>query len=167
MLVRRSKRSRSKRQNDKGSLALLWLTITLCLTFGFIFANYKTWTLINYVVAMLGVFMILLGAVIRWLSIIQLNSAFTVNVAIVNNHKLKTDGVYKYVRHPSYLGLLLIILGFAIGMNSHISFLIIIVPITLAIIYRIRVEENILIQEFRNEYPEYKLKTKMLIPGLL
>jgi protein-S-isoprenylcysteine O-methyltransferase Ste14 len=164
MIVKHSKRIESKRQSDKGSLVLLWVVITLCFTFGFMFANYRTWNLVNYAICFLGVAIIISGLSIRWLSIIQLSSAFTVNVAIANNHKLKTDGIYKYVRHPSYLGLLLIMLGFSVGMNSYISIIIVTFPILLAILYRIKVEEDILLLEFGNDYLEYCNKTKKLIP---
>ena len=167
MLVKRSKKIESKRQNDKGSLVLLWVVITLCFTFSFMFANYRTWTLINYSIYVIGVVIILAGAIIRWISIIQLSSAFTVNVVIANNHKLKTNGVYKYVRHPSYLGLLLIMFGFSVSMNSYISILIITIPMLLAILYRIKVEEEILEAEFGSEYSNYKNSTKKLFPGLI
>ncbi|MCB8964441.1 MAG: isoprenylcysteine carboxylmethyltransferase family protein [Bacteroidales bacterium] len=167
MLVKRSKRIERKRQNDKGSLVLLWVIITLCFTFGFMLANYRTWALINYAIAILGVMIILSGAIIRWISIIQLSSAFTVNVAIANNHKLKTNGVYKDVRHPSYFGLLLIMVGFSVSMNSYISILIITIPMLLAILYRIKVEEEILHAEFGDEYSNYKKNTKKLIPELI
>lgn len=167
MLVKRSKKIERKRQNDKGSLVLLWVVITICFTFGFMFASYRTWTLINYAIAILGVMVILAGAIIRWISIIQLSSAFTVNVAIGNNHKLKTDGVYKYVRHPSYSGLLLIMFGFSVSMNSYISILIITIPMLIVILYRIKVEEEILLAEFGDEYSNYKKNTEKLIPGLI
>lgn len=167
MLVKRSKKIERKRQNDKGSLVLLWVVITLCFTFGFTFANYRIWTLVNYTIYITGVVIILSGAIVRWISIIQLSSVFTVNVAIANNHKLKTDGVYKHVRHPSYLGLLLIMFGFSVSMNSYISILIITIPMLLAILYRIKVEEEILLAEFGDEYSNYKRNTKKLIPGLI
>lgn len=167
MLVKRSSKIDSKRQNDKGSLVLLWVVITLCFTFGFTFANYRIWTLTNYIIGTIGVNIILIGALIRWMSIIQLKSAFTVNVAIANNHKLKTNGVYKYVRHPSYFGLLLIMFGFSVSMNNYISILIITIPMLIVILYRIKVEEEILLAEFGNEYSNYKKSTKKLIPGLI
>lgn len=167
MLVKRSKKIDRKRQNDKGSLVLLWVVITVCFTFGFMFANYKTWTLINYAIYVIGVVIIISGVIIRWISIIQLSSAFTVNVAIANNHKLKTNGVYKYIRHPSYLGLWLIMFGFSVSMNSYFSILIITIPMFLAILYRIKVEEVILLAEFGNAYVEYKNKTKKLIPKVI
>ena len=167
MLVKRSKKIERKRRNDKGSLILLWVVITLCFTFGFTFANYRIWALVNYAIYIAGVVIILSGAIIRWISIIQLSSSFTVNVAITNNHKLKTNEVYKYARHPSYLGLLLIMFGFSVSMNSYMSILIVTIPMFLAILYRIKVEEEILQAEFGNDYSEYKNKTKKLIPKVI
>ena len=108
MLVKRSGAKSSKVQKDKSSLILLWVTITLCFTFGFILANYKVWKLSNFIIEGLGVIIILIGLSIRWLSILQLKKAFTVDVAIGKEQKLKTDGMYKAIRHPSYLGLLMI-----------------------------------------------------------
>lgn len=167
MLVKRSNKIDLKRQNDKGSLVLLWVVITLCFTFGFTFANYRVWTLINLAIAIIGVVVIVLGAITRWIAIIQLSSAFTVDVAISNNHKLKTDGIYKYVRHPSYSGLLLIMVGFAISLNSVISLIGIALPMLAAILYRIYVEEQILISEFGDTYTNYKTHTSKILPGIL
>jgi protein-S-isoprenylcysteine O-methyltransferase Ste14 len=94
----------------------------------------------------------------------QLKKAFTVDVAINQNHELKTDGLYKTVRHPSYFGLLLILSGLSIGMNSLLSFLVITLPVFLAISYRIYVEEVVLLEEFGAKYEEYRKATKKLIP---
>jgi protein-S-isoprenylcysteine O-methyltransferase Ste14 len=167
MIVKRSKKIKSKQQNDRGSLILLWVIITLCFTFGFTFASYKVWSLINLVIAIIGVVVIILGATIRWIAIIQLSSAFTVDVAISNDHKLKTDGIYKYVRHPSYSGLLLIMVGFAISLNSVMSLIVIILPMLAAILYRIYVEEQMLISEFGDTYTNYKMHTSKILPWIL
>jgi Putative protein-S-isoprenylcysteine methyltransferase len=51
-------------------------------------------------------------------------------------------------------------------MNSLISFFVFFIPVTLAVLYRIRVEEEVLFQEFGDSYREYKSKTKKLIPGV-
>lgn len=164
MLVKRSSKSTSKQRSDKGSLILLWVMITLCFTFGFIFANYHIWEPINFIIAGIGLLLILAGAFIRWVSIFQLKNAFTVDVAIGNEHTLKTDGMYKSIRHPSYLGILLIMTGFSICMNSVISVLIVVIPMFLVLLYRISVEEKVLFDEFGDAYNSYKAGTKRLIP---
>jgi len=94
MILKRSKKSTSGQISDRGSLVLLWIFITLCFTFGFIFANYKVWNIFNFIIAGIGLLFIVIGLTIRWTSIFQLNKAFTVNVALAQEQKLKTDGVY-------------------------------------------------------------------------
>jgi len=166
MLVKRSGVKSSKVQKDKGSLVMLWITITISFMLGFIFANYHHWGYSKYLAYGIGLFIILIGFIIRWASILQLKKAFTVDVAIGTEHKLKTDGMFKIIRHPSYLGLLLIMVGFSICMNSLISSIIVIVLMFLVILYRIVVEERVLTEEFGDTYKTYKSQTKRLIPWI-
>jgi len=164
MLVKRSGESTSKQRSDKGSLVLLWVTITLCLTMGFIFANYRLWKPLNHLVAFIGLFIVVVGFLVRWISILQLKKAFTVDVAIGKEHELKIDGLYKYLRHPSYLGLLLIMTGFSICMNSFVSVMVVVIPMFLVLQYRISVEESLLIKAFGDRYIAYKATTSKLFP---
>jgi protein-S-isoprenylcysteine O-methyltransferase Ste14 len=110
--------------------------------------------------------MVIGGFIIRWVSILQLGKSFTVDVAIVHTAALKTDGIHSRVRHPSYSGIIMIVCGFAALMNSIYSFLVLVVPVFIAILYRIRVEEKLLTDEFGDSYTEYKKETKKLIPGI-
>jgi len=100
------------------------------------------------------------------MAIIQLKKAFTVDVAIGYEQKLKMDGMYKYIRHPSYLGLLMIMFGFAICMNSFVSILGIVIPMVLVVLYRISVEEKVLVEGFGDQYIKFRNRTKKLIPML-
>jgi len=166
LIVKRSKNKGTKLKKDKMSLLLLWMAITLGITTGFFNANYKEWNHWNYSIAIIGLCILIVGMIIRWISIIQLNKEFTVDVAISANHNLKTNGMYKHLRHPSYLGLLLTCFGLSIAMNSVTSLIVITLPVLLAIIYRIKVEEKILINEFGDVYKDYMTKTYKIIPKL-
>lgn len=166
MIAKRSKKKGVKTRNDKRSLILFWIIIPLSLSFGFLMANYQQWNSLNESIAIFGLSLYFIGFVIRWISIIQLKKEFTVDVAISNNHKLKTNGIYKYIRHPSYLGVLMICFGISIALNSFISVLIITIPLLLLLIYRISIEENVLLKEFGKTYEEYMLKTCKMIPKL-
>lgn len=161
MLVKRSKEAHVKTRSDKGSLAFLWLMITCGFFVGFFLSKPM-----NQFWAGFGILFIIGGLILRWVSILQLGSAFTVDVAVNNEAKLKTNGVYERIRHPSYLGMLLIVIGFSATMSSIYSFLVLVVPVFLAIIYRIRVEENLLKNEFGDSYSNYSLDTKKLIPWI-
>jgi protein-S-isoprenylcysteine O-methyltransferase Ste14 len=118
----------------------------------------------DYFLGFLGILVSFSGMIIRWTTIIQLKKAFTVDVAINQVHQLKTDGLFKIVRHPSYLGLLMILSGFSLSMNTIISFMVVTLPVFLVIIYRIKVEENLLVETFGEEYIKYSGSTKKIIP---
>lgn len=163
MIEKRSKKKGLKTTNDKKSLIIFWVTLPLSITIGFYNANYQVWDSLNQRLAYIGLGIFLLGILIRWISILQLKKEFTVDVAISDGHKLKTDGFYKVLRHPSYLGLLLTCFGLSLAMNSILSLLIISIPLLLAILYRIKVEENILIAEFGKSYEDYMQKTYKII----
>ncbi len=74
--------------------------------------------------------------------------------------------MYKHLRHPSYLGLILICFGLAIAMNSVGSFAVIVIPVSLALNYRIKTEENILVKQFGKDYEDYKVNTYKIIPKI-
>lgn len=164
MIAKRSKKARTKESKDKKSLVLFWISIPLAISIGFFAANYHSWNSANKTVAIVGLSIFIVGILIRWISILGLNKEFTVDVTITENHTLKTDGIYRNIRHPSYLGLLLECFGLSIAMNSAISLLVVSIPILLVILYRIRIEENILIEEFGDAYKNYMKVSNQLIP---
>jgi protein-S-isoprenylcysteine O-methyltransferase Ste14 len=160
-LIKRSRSETSRTRKDRGSMILLWIMITFGFTGGFILANP-----VNHYLLGAGLASITGGLIIRWTSIIQLGKSFTVDVSISDVARLKTDGIYKRVRHPSYSGLLAIVAGFSLTMNSIYSLLVLMVPVFVAVVYRINVEEKVLGNEFGNSYLIYKTKTNKLIPGI-
>jgi protein-S-isoprenylcysteine O-methyltransferase Ste14 len=164
MVTKRSKRKTVKKKGDKGSLIMLWIIIAICLTVGFNLANFGKWDIGDYLICSFGLLMLLAGMIIRWASIKQLKNAFTVDVAINRLHELKTDGLYRIIRHPSYLGLLLIMTGLSLGMASLLSCLVVIIPFSLVLLFRMRIEENTLLGEFGEEYKSYMRSTKKIIP---
>lgn len=166
MVVKRSGKDGTKAKGDRKSLVLFWITIPLSLTAGFFLANRMVWSMLNIWIAIFGLTIFIAGIAIRWISIIQLNKEFTVDVAIIKNHHLKTEGMYKYLRHPSYLGLILICFGLAIAMNSIGSFAVIVIPVSLALNYRMKTEENILVKQFGKDYEDYKVNTYKIIPKI-
>jgi len=163
-IIKRSKQKLVKMKNDRGSLIILWVLIIIGIVAGFNLADYRKWSSLNYIIYATGILVYLVGLIIRWIAIFQLKKAFTVDVAISHQQELKTDGLYSMVRHPSYLGNILIVSGLSIGMNSLLSFLVVTIPVFLAISYRIYVEEEILLEEFGEKYRDYCHITKRIIP---
>jgi protein-S-isoprenylcysteine O-methyltransferase len=75
-------------------------------------------------------------------------------------------GPYRLLRHPSYTGALLTVVGFGIGTGSLVPALVAIVPIVVAFLWRIRVEERMLADAFPDAWPTYARETRRLIPFL-
>ena len=161
-------KSSAGNDRDRGSQLLLWIVILAALTAG-------EW--IRYSVPpnlfgganwlkLAGIALLVIALTIRWSAILTLGRAFSANVAIKDAQKLCRAGLYRFVRHPSYLGLLLVF--FAVGVHSRnwISFCIEVVPTTAAMLYRIQIEEAVLREAFGKEYIEYSGSTKRLIPGI-
>jgi protein-S-isoprenylcysteine O-methyltransferase Ste14 len=79
--------------------------------------------------------------------------------------ELITSGPYAYIRHPIYTGLLLAILGSAIGAN--ISWALMLIPVGAYFILSARQEESAMLQQFPQQYSAYMARTGMLVPRLM
>jgi protein-S-isoprenylcysteine O-methyltransferase Ste14 len=108
----------------------------------------------------------ILGMALRWGAILSLKRAFTVKVSILKDHKLKKDGLYKWVRHPSYTGMYIYGLGYALSFHSILCIILIISAVWFSTYSRILVEEEVLESHFGEDYQEYKRKSWKLFPGI-
>lgn len=104
------------------------------------------------------------GMLFRWWAVRVLDRYFTVDVAIRDDHQLIRSGPYRLLRHPSYTGSLATFYGFGLALGSLWSLLLIVVVVTAAFLWRIRVEERALTSAFPQDYPAYARDTKRLIP---
>lgn len=114
----------------------------------------------------LGMAMMVCGIAVRWWAIRVLAQWFTVDVAIREGHRLVRSGPYRHVRHPSYTGALLTFYGFALAFGNWLSLAVVVVFVTAAFLWRIRIEERVLSQAFPQDYPAYVRETKRLVPGV-
>lgn len=105
----------------------------------------------------------LAGLILRNYSIWYLGKQFTSDVRIVEGHKLVDTGPYKYIRHPSYTGSLIMLLGNAIIYGSVLGIASLIFIMIPAFIYRIKREEDLLIEHFGDLYQDYIFKTRRFI----
>jgi protein-S-isoprenylcysteine O-methyltransferase Ste14 len=152
-------------KNDGGTL--LWFRVLvpsgLVLSIVFYFLEIGTIEYSEFIIN-LGYTLVVLGLLLRWYSIWRLGNAFTVHVKIVDNHQLNTLGIYKYIRHPSYTGLILYYLGLALAMENLVSLALLIIAPLFAILYRISQEETVLIDYFEADYLTYKKRSWKLFP---
>jgi len=85
------------------------------------------------------------------------------NLQIVEDHRLVTDGYYKHIRHPIYLGAIGMSFGWVITLSSLYGLLFITLGLPFLLI-RIEIEEKMLTEAFGEECKEYQRNTKKLIP---
>jgi len=149
---------------DRKSLLLFWILIPTSITAAFMFSGYEKILDTTQALSYAGVFIALTGLIVRWLAIKQLQDKFTVNVRLVDDHQLITTGLYGLVRHPAYLGLWLFASGLGLAMNSWWSLSILVVAFSIAIYYRIFVEEQVLNQAFGQVYKDYSRRIPKLFP---
>jgi len=147
------------------NLTKIWILFTFCFFTPMIVAYYSDLPILKWEwIHTLGVLFLISGIILRISVIRFLGKYFTVELAIKKDHQLIRNGFYAQVRHPSYTGVLLGLLGSGLYLNNWISLLLAFTPMFLMIIDRIKTEENALIQQFGEEYMQYKKQTKKLIP---
>ncbi len=113
-----------------------------------------------------GYILVIFGLVFRWIAVKSLGKAFRVKVSLIEGQELYTKGIYKWVRHPSYTGLLLYYLGLGIVMQNYFSLLLLVAIPFYVVTYRIKLEEQFLIASFGNTYIDYSKDTYKLFPYL-
>ena len=115
-------------------------------------------------VATVGTILLYCGIALRVYSVWTLRKYFTVSVEIKTEHKIIKEGPYQYVRHPSYSGSILSLIGMQIGLRSPVGFAVSLVLAFFAYTYRIHVEEAAMTDSFGTKYKDYKKMTKRIIP---
>ena len=113
----------------------------------------------------IGVVLYLAGGVLRLWPVFVLGRRFSGLVAIQPGHTLVTDGIYRIVRNPSYLGLLVLSLGWALAFRSLVGVVLALINIV-PLVARMRSEEALLHAQFGEQYDAYRRRTWRLVPGL-
>jgi protein-S-isoprenylcysteine O-methyltransferase Ste14 len=123
------------------------------------------WTIDADTVRWLGVILFAAGGALRLWPVFILGRRFSGLVAIQPGHKLVTNGPYGIIRHPSYAGLLVNSLGWALVFRSGVGVMLMLLIIP-PLIARIRAEEALLRTQFAGEYDAYCARTWRLLPGI-
>ncbi|MDX6559628.1 MAG: hypothetical protein QOF72_2677 [Blastocatellia bacterium] len=153
------------KNRDRGSLKI-FMAATLAVPAGVIVGFTKVGHIQTEgnVLGVVGIALMLAGILIRWAAIYTLGQYFTRTVTILPGHRIVRGGLYKHLRHPSYTGFLLGDLGLGLALSNWLSLVIIFAPLLAATLYRIRIEEQALLENFGDEYFAYARSTKRLIP---
>jgi len=104
------------------------------------------------------------GFFVRFYSIFYLGRFFTTSVAIASDHRVIDTGPYRLVRHPSYTGIFMLYLGICLCIGNWLTTLVTLIPIFIAFLFRMKVEEQALADALGQPYRDYMNRTKRLIP---
>jgi protein-S-isoprenylcysteine O-methyltransferase Ste14 len=106
------------------------------------------------------------GIALRLWGINTLGRFFRGVVHVQEDHHVVRSGPYRYVRHPCYTGLLVAVVGLGLIYANVLSWIVLVIFVVFALLYRIRSEERMLTDALGTEYTEYAAQTKRLIPGV-
>jgi protein-S-isoprenylcysteine O-methyltransferase Ste14 len=155
--------------HDSGSkwwvIASVWTSVTIGMWVAFLApgAAIKSG---RTAVFIFGLFLMLAGMALRWYAIRVLGASFTCEVSTRPGQEVIQAGPYRWVRHPSYTGGLLTVIGVLVCCVNWASFAALAVAVA-GYVYRIRIEERVLANTFGRSYQDYMRRTKRLIPFLV
>jgi protein-S-isoprenylcysteine O-methyltransferase Ste14 len=158
----------SGEQEDRGNRWVLGVFILLAILIAYLpaYTDRKgVWTLDGETIRWVGVALFAAGGALRLWPVFVLGRRFSGLVAIQPGHTLETGGVYGVIRNPSYLGLLISTLGWALAFRSGVG-LVLVALMFPPLMARIRSEEKLLREHFGSEYDAYCAHTWRLIPGI-
>ncbi len=112
----------------------------------------------------LGVILVISGVIIRAVAIHTLGKYFTTIVQTTAQHQLVKEGMYAVIRHPSYLGTFIGMVGAGIFLQAWIGSIIAAIAILIAYHIRIKAEESELVRSFGQRYIDYQKETRKMIP---
>jgi protein-S-isoprenylcysteine O-methyltransferase Ste14 len=155
-------------REDRGNRWVLIVFTVVGLLLGYLPAytdRHDFWTIDGNAIRWIGVALFAVGGAVRLWPVYVLGDRFSGLVAIQPGHALVTTGIYSRIRNPSYLGLLVSSLGWALTFRSGVGVLLtaLMVP---PLVARMNSEERLLAGEFGAEYDAYRARTWRLIPGI-
>ena len=153
--------------SEKGSMLLIGVTlgVGLCLPLVMAVLGLALFP-IDLIEGLFALTVMLFGLGLRVWAAITLGVYYTRTLMTRKEHKVVTTGPYARIRHPAYLGVLLLWSGFGVLSGSLVIAFIFPVIFVVVYLYRISVEEKMLVRELGEDYVQYQRKTRKLIPAV-
>jgi protein-S-isoprenylcysteine O-methyltransferase Ste14 len=114
----------------------------------------------------IGITLMLAGMAFRFYAISVLGQFFTLDVAVQAGQTVVEVGPYRYIRHPSYTGALITLVGLGLALGNWAGILALLACVGTAFAYRIFVEESALVAALGEPYKQYMRRTRRLVPFL-
>jgi protein-S-isoprenylcysteine O-methyltransferase Ste14 len=154
-------------RRDRGSYALILVSMCAGIFLAFFVVSAVPEATITWkqpLVFWTGIVLMLAGAAFRWYAIKVLGRFFTRSVATRAGQYVVDTGPYRLIRHPSYTGAMVTILGMGLAMTNWLSLVLLALGTLIGYEYRVRVEERALCEGIGDSYREYMLRTKRFVP---
>jgi protein-S-isoprenylcysteine O-methyltransferase Ste14 len=164
--VRESVQSRGGTGQDRATRILIAAAIGGAIVLAMLTANAASSLRIPGPHRAAGLIVMWLGLAIRVWAVAALGRAFRTTVEVDSDQAIVSSGPYRWVRHPSYTGLLLIVAGFGLAVGNWLALAACLALPLPAVLRRIHVEEAELTRVLGEPYLGYRTRTKRLIPGL-
>lgn len=120
----------------------------------------------RWAVFVVGLALMCAGIAIRQWAVSTLGRFFTTDVRVQSGQTVVDRGPYRWVQHPSYTGLILTFLGLGLALGNWAALAVIAVVPTLGLVYRIRVEEDALLDGLGEPYRRFAASRARLFPGV-
>ena len=160
------KKNKGKKKVERQHLALILLQVlSISLVLAVPFCDRRKILTISSsdIMRFIGLAFYIIGFITMHLAERYLGKQFSIEVEIQNDHKLFTDGPFRYIRHPRYLGIIIFTIGIALTFNSWFG-LFLVLLIIMVLLWRISDEEKLMQEEFGDKWAAYKEGTDRLIP---
>ena len=154
----------TNKTTDRFSIVIILLVSIVSVSSSLVEWAYFNNRVPNNFLMVLGMVMICSGIAFRVYSITTLGKYFTATARATNQHILIKTGPYSIVRHPSYLGAIIVMVGVPVFLNNIVTLFTTIILLTIAYVIRINTEEKLLNSFFGEEYRQYSIHVKRLIP---
>ena len=157
-------------QRDRGSYIVVHLTRYFAIGLGTVLAlqnNAPIFSAQVWIGYWLGILLMVGGVAFRWYAIRCLGRYFTRVVMTQPDQQVVKTGPYRWIRHPSYTGVLLILLGYGLVLNDWLGLLVLLTISFAGFCYRVRVEERALVEALGQSYVTYMGQTRRFIPFVL
>ena len=170
LLIRDRVRGKGSMARDRGTVWLNFIIIAVAVTVaGALTAALKhdaAWQFGSTGLTVAGLLVMWVGLAVRIWAIVVLGQSFRMTVEVDSGQKVVDSGPYRWVRHPSYTGIVILMAGLGLAYGNWAALAVLLVLPTGALIYRILVEETVLTEVMGPAYTAYAAHTKRLVPGL-
>jgi protein-S-isoprenylcysteine O-methyltransferase Ste14 len=168
LLIRDLLRRKARRGSDRGTRMLVSFSLVVSVLLSLLMRRLAPALDVPAAgaFAVAGLVVVWVGLAVRVWAVLTLGGSFSTFIQVGADQPVVTRGPYRWVRHPSYTGLLLIALGLGLGAGNWLSLAVSVVGPTLGLLPRIAVEEAEMVRVLGERYRTYQTATHRLVPGL-